>query len=42
MKLDPKANKNCKQCSGTGLKMVCDFNFNVQHIPCDCLKVNNV
>ena len=38
LKLNPKADKDCKRCSGTGSVMVCDVNFNIQDITCDCLK----
>ena len=34
------ASKDCKSCSGSGLKLVCDFNFIIKHIPCDCVRKN--
>jgi hypothetical protein len=40
LKLDPKADKNCKQCLGTGEKMTMSL-FSLpalKHYPCDCLK----
>jgi len=40
LKLNPRANKDCKSCLGTGIKMSMSLfgSGGINHSDCDCLK----
>jgi hypothetical protein len=44
LKLNPKADKNCSSCLGTGTKMEMSLfsSPSLKHSPCDCLKKGGV
>ena len=46
LKLNPRADKDCKKCLGTGEKMKFDLfassNDALKHYPCDCLKIYRI